>query len=60
MIDMPSFNFGFFVGFIIPVIIVSLPSSDVSLYRKAIEECERTLPRDQHCRVVGVPEEKPK
>jgi hypothetical protein len=30
----------------------------VSLYHKAIYECQKSLPRDQHCKLVGVPVEK--
>jgi len=43
-------------GFIISAMLNTLPFADAEQYRKAIQECEKTLPRDQHCRVVGVPQ----
>lgn len=37
------------------VLLSTLPFSDAEKYRRAIKECEKTLPRDQHCIVIGVP-----
>lgn len=44
-----------FMGFIIAVWCFNSPWSDNAKYRQAIQDCERTLPRDQHCKVIGVP-----
>jgi hypothetical protein len=46
---------GVFVGLFIAVLVNTLPFADSEKYRRAIKECERSLPRDQHCTVVGVP-----
>lgn len=54
-----NFGHGFWCGvivtFIFVNILISLPFSDISLYKKAKEECEKSLPRDQHCVIIGVP-----
>ena len=47
---------GFFLGMVVMAWMVSNPWSDNTKYRQAIKECEKTLPRDQHCVVIGVPE----
>lgn len=44
------------LGFFICGILNTMPFADAEKYRKAIRECERTLPRDQNCRAIGVPE----
>jgi hypothetical protein len=44
------------LGFVICTIVHTLPFTDSEQYRRAIKECERTLPRDKHCKVIGVPE----
>jgi hypothetical protein len=46
---------GLFIGMFIAALLNTLPFSDAEQYRRAIKECERTLPRDQHCVVIGVP-----
>jgi hypothetical protein len=46
---------GMTIGGLIVLIITALPFSDAARYRKAIDECERTLPRNVQCKVVGVP-----
>ena len=51
---MNDFSIGFLVAILIIGIIVNLPISNVSKYNNAIEECEKSLPRDQHCKVIGV------
>ena len=45
-----------FLGFMIAVWCFNSPWSDSSKYREAIHECEKSLPRTQHCKVIGVPE----
>jgi hypothetical protein len=47
---------GAFIGFMIAVWVFNSPWSDNTKYRNAIHECQKTLPRDQHCKVIGVPE----
>jgi hypothetical protein len=47
---------GFFLGVIVMVWLNASPWSDATLYQRALKECERTLPRDQHCKVIGVPQ----
>ena len=44
------------LGFFIYAILNTMPFADAEKYRRAKEQCEKTLPRDQHCKVVGVPE----
>lgn len=44
------------VGFMIAAILNTMPFADAEKYRRAIEQCEKPLPRNQHCKVVGVPE----
>lgn len=53
----------FIMGLIIGALLVfgiegTLPNSSVNLYQKAIEECEKDLPRNQHCVIIGVPVDK--
>lgn len=43
-------------GFLIGAILNTMPFADAEKYRQAIKECERTLPRDQHCKAIGVPQ----
>jgi len=44
------------LGFMIGAILNTMPFADAEKYRRAKEECEKTLPRDQHCKVIGVPQ----
>ena len=44
-----------FMGFIVSVWLFNSPWSDNTKYRQAIQECERSLPRDQHCTVIAIP-----
>lgn len=44
-----------FIGFMFFAILNRMPFADAAKYRQAIEHCERSLPRDQHCTVIGVP-----
>ena len=43
-------------GFMLAVWLLNSPWSDSTKYKEAIKQCEKTLPRDQHCKVIGVPE----
>lgn len=55
------FSLGVVMPFVIAVltligvlVLESSQYSDGSKYRAAMAECERTLPRDKHCHVIGV------
>lgn len=56
---MSSMANGILIGFITGVLIVSAvahsPSSKISIVREMIEECEKSLPRDQHCTIIALP-----
>lgn len=45
---------GAFVCFIWCGILNLMPFSDSEQYRRAIDACEKKLPREQKCMVVGV------
>jgi hypothetical protein len=53
-----AFIIGMFTGVILLMLLLGFADSSVSRYKTAIAECEKSLPRDQHCKVVGVPVEK--
>jgi hypothetical protein len=46
----------FFCGLFVASLLNTLPFADAEKARRAIKECEKSLPRDQQCKVVGVPE----
>ena len=52
------FVIGFIAGIIVLMTLVKYGDSIVSRHYKMIEECERSLPRDQHCKTIAVPVEK--
>ena len=41
--------------FVLFLVINNLPGTPTSKYRAAIEECERTLPRNQKCKIIAIP-----
>jgi len=45
------------LGFMIFSILNTMPFADAEKYRRAKQECEKSLPRDQHCKIIGVPEQ---
>ena len=49
-----KFATAFAFGFVVAAFLFTLPVSDSTKYRTAIKECEKSLPRDQHCIVIGV------
>jgi hypothetical protein len=55
----PTFLFGMSFAIILIDLFVSLPFTVVSKTQKAIEECESTLPRNQHCEITATPKENP-
>ena len=44
---------GFFIGWVTTMVI--FPPTYVVEYRKTIAQCEKSLPRDQHCVITAVP-----
>ena len=53
---MTDFIAGFFIGAWIMLGFMTMPSeSPYRKYKNVIEECEKSLPRDQECKVIGVP-----
>lgn len=53
-----QFLAGIFIGLLIVITVVQSPSSNLSQYRAKIEECEKSLPRDQHCTLIAIPVDK--
>jgi hypothetical protein len=51
-----DFTAGLIIGVVLCMWLNAAPFSDATLYRDAIKACEKELPRDQHCKVIGVPE----
>lgn len=45
---------GLILGLIIAASLSNLDTSPSTLYFNAIKECEKTLPRNQHCKIIGV------
>lgn len=58
---MGQFIVGIFLGVFLGVLGLTLVVDNTNSYhniaRSAIAECEKKLPRDQTCRVIGVPKE---
>jgi len=54
--------YGVLIGFIVGVVTVSavahMPSSKMSIMHEMVKECEKTLPRDQHCKIIALPIDK--
>ena len=47
---------GFMWAIILFVILLHLPFTVNSVAKMAIEECEKNLPRNQHCKITAIPE----
>ena len=52
---MNQFLFGMFIGVWTVIGLISLPNSDLSMYRKLKQDCEISLPRNQTCKLIAVP-----
>jgi hypothetical protein len=53
---MDKFFAGCFVGMAVFMIMLgTFPGSMVKQVNEAIAECEKSLPRDQHCKFVALP-----
>lgn len=48
------FLIGAVLGFMLAAALNTLPFADAAKYRAAIKECEKSIPRDQHCTVIGI------
>ena len=51
-----------FIGFVIGILFAAflfivIPGSVVQQYHEAIDKCEATLPRNQHCKIIAIPKE---
>ena len=57
--NIPTFLYGMSFGIILFGLFLQLPSTYHSKAQKAIEECEKTLPRNQHCQISATPEQTP-
>lgn len=51
---MNDFSLGFILATVVIGVVANLPFSTVTKYNTAIKECEKSLPRDKHCKVIGV------
>ena len=50
--------FGGLVAIVVLMVAINLsPTSYKNIVDNAINECEKSLPRDQHCKVIAVPKE---
>lgn len=47
---------GLFLGMLIMIFTNFLPWSYRSMAATALAECEKSLPRDMHCKITAVPE----
>jgi len=51
-----AYGLGIIIGAIMTMwIAVHVPLTKVKAYDQAITECEKSLPRDQHCTIVALP-----
>ena len=48
-------TFGLIFGIFLFAMINGMPFTDASKYKEAIRQCEKSLPRDEHCVVIGIP-----
>lgn len=46
----------FLYGILFGCLINTLPFADSQKYKEAIELCEKSLPRDQQCEVIAIPD----
>ena len=50
--------FGGLVAIVVLIVAINLsPTSYKNIVDNAINECEKSLPRDQHCKIIAVPKE---
>ena len=46
---------GFLAGVIVIVLVAHIPGSIIDVAKTAKKECEKHLPRDEHCVIIAVP-----
>lgn len=61
--DMADTLWGMFMGAFIAIVVIGATNdlsrnSPSNVIRNAINECEKSLPRDQHCTIIAVPVDK--
>jgi hypothetical protein len=49
-----DFGLGFMCGWVLFVALNSMPFTDSTKYKGALAVCEKSLPRDKHCEVIGI------
>jgi len=53
-----TFIFGGFISIVLLMVAIDLsPNSHKNIVDNAIKECEKELPRNQHCKIIAVPKE---
>jgi hypothetical protein len=53
----PAFFFGIICGLVLIVFLLNTPSSLLKQAKEQIEQCEKDLPRSQHCVLTAVVED---
>lgn len=54
-----TFFLGAFIAILVLVGLIDVsPNSHKNIVENAIKECEKSLPRDQHCKIVALPVDK--
>lgn len=61
--NMADTLWGMFMGAFIAVVAIGAindisENSDRNIIRRAVDKCEKSLPRDQHCYIIAVPPDK--
>lgn len=46
---------GFIIGVIAVVLVAHIPGSVIETSKTAIKNCEKHLPRDEHCVIIAIP-----
>lgn len=55
MDDMNRFFIGLILGIMVCACVVGLTKNPTKHYNELLENCEKRLPRDQHCVIIAVP-----
>lgn len=55
----PGVAVGFILGFALCIAVFNLPWTDNYKAQTAVQECEKTIPRNQHCVIIAIPENEP-
>lgn len=57
MDNLYSVFMGIVIGIILTGLILNHHGTPFNTMRTAIEECEKTLPRNQHCKIIAIPDD---